>query len=135
MFSLPLLAAAAPILKADPAHGDVRLEKLFATFIAPCCWRANLLVHQSPKAEELRAEIEKSVSAGKTDDEIKATLIKQYSIRILALPEGVKGQWLSWVPIAAVSAGIGAVAIAIRQMQSKLPPDEAGPLPPLPDFE
>lgn len=39
-------------------------------FVAPCCWRENLAVHQSPDAEKTRAEIVQLVAAGKTEDEI-----------------------------------------------------------------
>jgi len=42
---------------ANAANGDPRLERLFSKFMAPCCWRENLLSHSSPfgtAAESLR---------------------------------------------------------------------------------
>ncbi|OYW12345.1 MAG: hypothetical protein B7X34_01990, partial [Acidobacteriia bacterium 12-62-4] len=99
-----LLGTALPAA-ANLANGDPRLEKLYTSYIAPCCWRENLMVHHSPKADELRASIAAAVKAGKTDEEIRAGLVGEYTIRILALPEGAKGQWLWWTPIAASAAG------------------------------
>jgi cytochrome c-type biogenesis protein CcmH/NrfF len=76
------------------------------------------------------------VRAGKSDDEIKAGLIGQYSARILAMPEGASGQWLSWAPVAAVCGGLGAVALAVQRMRQPAPlPAEHQDLPPLPDLD
>lgn len=134
--SLPLLTIAANSLQADPAHGDPRLEKLFTTFMAPCCWRGNLLVHQSPKAQELREEIVKLVGSGKSDDEIKAAYVQQYSTRILAMPEGTRGKMLSWAPALATGGGVAAVAWAIQRMRAPAPaPDTSAALPPLPEID
>ena len=141
VFAFPIALAvsfAAQTLRANPANGDPRKEKLFSSFIAPCCWRENLLVHQSPKADELRAEIEKLVAAGKSDDDIRKTLVDQYSTRILALPEGVLGDWLSWTPIAATAFGLTAVALFIRRsirLKPAQPPGDAPTPLDIEDFE
>lgn len=135
LFTLPLLSAAPHPLRADPAHGDPRLEKLFTTFMAPCCWRGNLLVHQSPKAEELRADIVKLIAAGKSDDEIKVAYVQRYSQRILAMPEGTRGQLLSWAPALATGGGIAAVALAIQRMRTPALPANPADLPPLPEID
>jgi cytochrome c-type biogenesis protein CcmH/NrfF len=130
VFTLPLALAA------NPANGDPRKEKLFTMFIAPCCWRENLLAHHSPKADELRAEINKFIEQGRTDEQIRQTLITQYTTRILAVPDGEKGQWLSWTPPAAAAAGLAILAIFIKR--STRPPAPATPtanLPDLPDSE
>lgn len=100
---------------AGPVNRDARLKALFRAFMAPCCWRESLLVHQSPKAEELRQEIRKQVVEGKTDNEIKRYLIGQYSRRILSLPEGALGEWLQWVPVASSAAGLFAVLLFVRR--------------------
>ena len=130
VFTLPLALAA------NPANGDPRKEKLFAMFIAPCCWRENLLAHHSPKADQLRAEINKFIEQGRTDEQIRQTLITQYTTRILAVPDGEKGQWLSWTPPAAAAAGLAILAIFIKR--SIRPPAPASPqtnLPDLPDSD
>ena len=130
VFTLPLALAA------NPANGDPRKEKLFAMFIAPCCWRENLLAHHSPKADELRAEINKFIEQGRTDEQIRQTLITQYTTRILAVPEGEKGQWLSWTPPAAAVAGLAILAIFIkRSIRPPAPPAPGTNLPDLPDSD
>lgn len=102
-------------LWANPANGDPRLEKLFSMFIAPCCWRENLLAHQSPKADELRAAIRRQVAEGKSDEDIRSALAAEYSKRILAMPEGAPGLWLSWMPVLATAAGLGMVTLFIKR--------------------
>jgi cytochrome c-type biogenesis protein CcmH len=102
-------------LAANPAQGDPRLEGLFQRFIAPCCWRENLLTHQSPIADELRARIRQLVAEGKSDREIQTVLTEQYTTRILALPEGAKGQWLHWTPVAAGFAGLSILGLIIQR--------------------
>ncbi len=101
-------------LRANSANGDARLEALYKQFIAPCCWRENLLVHHSPKADELRAEIKRLVGEGKTDAEIKNSFVKEYSARVLSMPEGASGQLLSWTPVLAALAGLGVVLLVIK---------------------
>jgi len=136
---VPLLLAAGPPARASLANGDPRLEKLYPMFIAPCCWRENLMVHHSPKANELRAEIARLVAEGQSDDEIKAQFIAQYSTRILSLPEGSLGQWLQWTPRLLAVAGAGLLAwiikLSLAKHRQQPPAAPTGNLPDLPDSE
>jgi cytochrome c-type biogenesis protein CcmH len=135
---LPLILAARPRLRADAANGDPRKQKLFSMFIAPCCWRENLLVHHSPKADELRAEIVRLIAAGRTDEEIRQTVVGQYSRRVLALPDGATGEWLAWTPAAALLAGFGILTLFLRRSLNARPAAPPAPhehLPQLPDSE
>ncbi len=128
----PASAALGGALHADPANGDPRLEILFAMFIAPCCWRENLLAHHSPMADELRADIRQRVAGGQTDAQIKEAYLKKYTLRILAVPDGTRGQWLSWTPLAATVAGAAAVGLVIKRMlrpAAAVPVVAAGELP------
>jgi cytochrome c-type biogenesis protein CcmH len=135
LLSASLLASTYQLL-ANAANGDPRLERLFSSFIAPCCWRENLLVHSSPKADELRAEIRQQIAAGKTDEEIKASFLGRYSTRILAMPEGAKGHWLNWTPWLLASAGLAAVVTLLRRSpQPAAPTSTPENLPDLPDSE
>ena len=132
-FIFPLLLGLAPALWANPANGDPRLEKLFSSYMAPCCWQENLTLHHSPKADELRAEITRMVAAGKSDDEIKKVLVSEYTIRILAMPEGAYGEWLRWTPLAAILIGLAAIALVIRRSLRPAAPN--APAGALPDFD
>lgn len=106
-------------LQADLAQGDPRLQRLFSAFMAPCCWRENLSVHQSPKADELRAQIRKDVSQGLSDEQIKEKMLAEFSTRILANPEGSSGLWLKYAPWAVTSMGLAALTIVIRSSLAK----------------
>ncbi len=111
------------LLLAPGAESSARVERLYGTFMAPCCWRENLNQHQSPKAAELRGQINGYISAGLSDDAIKQQLVAEYSKRILAMPEGRTGEVLRWAPITVAFAGLAFVLLAIRRMLK--PPAEA----------
>lgn len=117
-----LLAGSAAVwplpLLAGFGAGNPRLEKLYGHFIAPCCWRENLTLHHSALADDLRASIARQVSAGLTDEQIQADLVTRYTTRILAIPEGAKGQWLTMTPVAATVVGAGLVGWVIRRLHS-----------------
>jgi cytochrome c-type biogenesis protein CcmH len=66
------------------------LRAITERFIAPCCWRENLAVHQSPDAEKMRAEIVQLVADGRTEDEIVEQYVSQYGERILRVPRGAR---------------------------------------------
>lgn len=118
------------IASAGYGAGNPRLERLYATFISPCCWRQNLTVHNSQIADELRAQIAIMVQAGRSDDEIKAALIEKYSKRILALPEGTQRLWLFWTPEVAVAAGLTMISLFFKRSRFRADfPVWAGPPP------
>lgn len=119
---------------ANLANGDPRKEKLYAMFIAPCCWRENLLVHHSPKADELRVEIDTMIAAGQSGDAIKAELVRRHSLRILALPVGVLGRWLDWATPLLALCGAAAVYLFIRRSLRSASPQPATPAGSLPDL-
>jgi cytochrome c-type biogenesis protein CcmH/NrfF len=105
-------------------------------FIAPCCWRENLLVHSSPTADELRADIRKKVEAGLSDDQIKRSFLSRYSTRILAMPEGIKAQWLNWTPWLLSAGGLVALSgIVWRSVHREKPNLAPANLPELPEEE
>jgi cytochrome c-type biogenesis protein CcmH/NrfF len=124
--------ALAPLAHARFGNEDPRLERLFSTFISPCCWRENLTVHDSEIAYQLRNRIRSMVLKGRTDDEIKAVLVKQYTRQILALPDGSQGVWLFLTPWLATAAGaLGVLFLLIRlrtpsaaRALAELPPAE-----------
>jgi cytochrome c-type biogenesis protein CcmH/NrfF len=124
---LLMLLASASALHANFANGDPRLERLYARFIAPCCWRENLLTHHSPLADQIRSDIRKWLAEGKSDQQIKLTLTGQYSTRVLSMPEGTRAQWLSWPPVVAVVAGTILTIVVIRRLRNKAMGFAGGP--------
>lgn len=136
--ALPLMLLLRANLHANAANGDRRKEKLFSMFIAPCCWRENLLVHYSPKADELRAEIESMIRTGRTDTEIKQSLVDRYTLRILSEPEGARGQWLTGLPWAMLAGGLVSAGWFILRSAGRgraAAGDEPAELPELPETD
>jgi cytochrome c-type biogenesis protein CcmH len=114
---LAALLAIAPWAEAGYGSGDPRLEKLYGEFIAPCCWRQSIAIHDSPEAEGLRAQILSMIRDGRSDEEIKTALIAEYGKRILMVPEGTEGKWLFWTPWAAGAFGLAALALLLLRLQ------------------
>ena len=117
------------IVFARPASGGdantPRLEKLYRTFIAPCCWSKNLMEHNSQVAAEMRGKIDLMVQAGRSDDEIKSVFVAKYGARVLALPEGAPRVWLFWTPVVVAAAGLVAVCLFLKSSRrcDNLPQD------------
>lgn len=120
LFALTALVLSQPLL-ATYGQEDPRLEKLYGTFMSPCCWQQNLTVHDSPVANQLRDEIRRWVREGRTDEEIKSRLIDRYTARILAIPEGAKRRWLFVIPWAALCAGLVLLTWTILRMRLRDP--------------
>jgi cytochrome c-type biogenesis protein CcmH/NrfF len=121
LLTLAALGLSAATLWADYGTEDARRESLYATFIAPCCWRENLTVHDSPAADQLRSRIDGWVAEGRSDEEIKRTLVSEFGPRILSLPEGVTRAWLFWTPFAVAAAGLALLLVALRRLRSRAP--------------
>ena len=119
-----LLTISTSIAIAGYGSGDPRLEKLYATYTSPCCWRDDLTIHQSGTADKLRADIKAMVDAGWTDDQIKTAMVKDYGTRILVVPEGGMARWLFKMPWILGALGLALVAVFLRRMRHTAP---AGP--------
>lgn len=112
-------AAALALALLPPTHagygqGDARLEKLYATFLAPCCWRDNLAEHDSGEAARLRQRIAAMVTEGQSDEQIQGALIAEFGPRILTLPEGAPRAWLFWMPWLMGAAGLSTILLWLR---------------------
>jgi cytochrome c-type biogenesis protein CcmH len=97
-----LVACSSP--RADPA------EELETHLVAPCCWRQTLADHESPLANELRAEIRTRLANGEGAEAVEADLVKRYGARIHAL-EGSTGD--PRILIGAVTAGAVVLGLAL----------------------
>lgn len=97
-------------MTAQPESGSDRAREISDRILAPCCWREAVGVHQSPAAEELRQRIRGEIAAGRSDEAILESLVREYGKRILREPDGQQRQWLYWIPV--VLAGGGAVLVA-----------------------
>ena len=110
---------AVPLGQAQYHSSDPRLEKLYQTFISPCCWRENLTVHNSPVAQELRGRIRNMIQRGESDEQIKSALVEQYTKQILALPEGPEGFFLFTMPWLGMAVGACGLLVFLKRSAKK----------------
>lgn len=54
--------------------------------IAPCCWNQTLDSHESPLADQLRAEIRTRLRGGESAAAIEADIVSRYGERVRAVP-------------------------------------------------
>ena len=104
-------------------HQQQRAQHLYPQFIAPCCWRQSVAVHQSALAIHVRAEIDEGIIAGKNDDQIKTKLIREYGHGILMEPEGVRAITAYAGPILALAIGFLAF---LKWVKTNMKPSETG---------
>jgi cytochrome c-type biogenesis protein CcmH/NrfF len=88
------------------AQEQQRANRLYTLFVAPCCWRQSVAVHQSAQGMHVRNEIDQDVLAGKSDTAIKVALIREYGHGILMDPEGMRGVLVYAVPVLACAIGL-----------------------------
>jgi len=91
-----------------------RAGHLYTEFIAPCCWRQSVAIHQSAESMKVRSEIDSKILSGDSDAEIKAALVKEYGHGILMEPEGMRAFLAYSLPILAFALGLASVVNWIR---------------------
>ena len=91
-----------------------RAARLYTEFIAPCCWRQSVAIHQSEESVKVRSEIDSKILLGDSDSQIKAALVKEYGHGILMEPEGIRAVLAYSLPILAFALGLLAVVNWIR---------------------
>jgi len=115
-----------------------RAAHLYTEFIAPCCWRQSVAVHQSQESMKVRSEIDSKILLGDSDSQIKDALVKEFGHGILMEPEGIRAFLAYSLPITGFMLGLAAVLNWMRRHRQtnreSMGTDDvsAGPLP---DFE
>lgn len=75
-------------------------------------------MHNSAEALHVRTEIDSAVQAGRTDAQIKASLVREYGHGILMNPEGIQGVVVYTMPCLALMAGLLLVLSYIRKWRT-----------------
>jgi len=84
--SLVILAPAA-FAQVPGATMEVPGERAIqGRLIAPCCWNQTLDSHESPLADQLRAEIRTRLRGGESAAAIEADIVSRYGDRVRAVP-------------------------------------------------
>jgi cytochrome c-type biogenesis protein CcmH len=114
-----LLAQAAPEAPTPLASPALEQEarQLETMLIAPCCWSQQVSVHQSPAADEVRKDIRRRLSEGRTRQEILDAYVAQFGERILAEPPA-RGfaRALYVLPIVLLILSVAVLTALVRRM-------------------
>lgn len=104
---------------------DERRQAIASGVRCPKCPGQSVLSSDAPSAEAIRDLIATDIAAGRSDDAIRARLVARYGEDILLNPPRSGFAGLVWVvPVAAVIAAFGGLALAFRRWERAAP---AGP--------
>lgn len=120
----------------DPAL-EAEARQIETEVIAPCCWSQQVSVHQSPAADQMRADIRAMLAGGRSHDQVLEAFVAQYGERILAVPPA-RGYKLSLyvLPVVLLVASALVLGVLVKRMAGRgaLAP-AGGPAPAEPDDE
>jgi cytochrome c-type biogenesis protein CcmH len=115
-FFVALVLTTAP---QDPQALEQEAKQIEAMLIAPCCWSQQVSLHQSPAADEIKANIRRLLAQNKTRQQILDAYVSEYGDRILAEPpaRGFSAALyvLPWVFLA---GSIGLVVVVVRRLRA-----------------
>ena len=117
----------APDRPLPDAGQEARARALFTDIRCVVCQHESIADSPAGIAADLRGLVREQIAAGKTDDEIKADLLRRYGDYVLFQPPLRIGTWLLWFGPFALAAGAG-VVLALRARRRGT--GEAAPLTP-----
>jgi len=108
---------AAPPL--DPAL-EAEARQIETEVIAPCCWSQQVSVHQSPAADQMRADIRAMLADGRSHDQVLEAFVAEYGERILAVPPA-RGYKLSLyvLPVVLLVGSALVLGLLVRRMAGR----------------
>lgn len=95
---------------ADPSQ-EARARDLFGDIRCVVCQHESIADSPAGIAADLRRLVREQIAAGKTDEEIKADLIRRYGDYVLFQPPVRIGTWVLWFGPFALAAGAGVVLV------------------------
>ena len=110
-----------------PRTDAERVDALSEEIGCPVCQGESVAQSNAPAALNIRKEIARSVDAGRSDDEIRAFLARQYGEEQLLRPRGEGLSALVWVvPVMAVVLAGAGLAVVLRRWSAPegAPPSE-----------
>ena len=114
MASLALVAAA--IADDPPATDGERAYEIKATTLCPVCDGQNVLESNAPVAAAIRAQVDELVSEGRSDEEIRGWMARQYGKDVNANPPRTGIASLVWIaPVFVAVASAAFLVFAFRK--------------------
>jgi cytochrome c-type biogenesis protein CcmH len=77
-------------------------------------------------ASELRRDVKEQIIAGRTDDEIRATMVRRYGNVILFRPPMTAGTAWVWVaPLVVLAGGVIVAVVVVRRRSAMIANDDS----------
>jgi len=106
---------------------EIEARAIDAMLIAPCCFRQQVSVHQSPAADEVRLDVRARLAAGQTRRQILDAYVARYGKQILAEPPAIGfDRSLYVMPVVTLLLSAGLVAALLRRFTSHRPSPAPG---------
>lgn len=119
MARLVALCLAALVLLPSTAMAEVQISDVEDEVMCPICGTL-LELADSPQARRQKAFIAKMIAAGRSKEEIKDALVREYGSEVLAEPEGSGFELSAYlVPAIALLAAVVALAIGIARWRQR----------------
>ena len=115
---LALLLALPGVALADQVRG-VDVQQLERELNCPTC-KAPLAVSNSPAADRIKQRLRELVAEGRTEEQIKDALVKDFGRQVLAAPPKKGFDLFAWVvPALAVLLGLAAIPFITRHWAAR----------------
>lgn len=104
-----------------PVSDEQRLEDIAAELRCPVCQGLSVLDSDSPTAQSIRDDIERRITDGESDAEIRRAYVDRYGEWVLLEPSRRGfGAIVWWAPVLAAAGGFVGVVVALVRGRRRL---------------
>ena len=115
VLSAPVMAVEPDEVLKDPAL-EARARALSQTLRCMVCQNESIDESHAPLARDLRLLVRERIKQGDSDAAVREFLVARYGVVFLLEPRFSPRTWLLWgIPVLALIAGIGGIALALRR--------------------
>ena len=106
---------------------EAEARRVEQELVAPCCWRQQVAVHDSPIAREIRQEIRARLARGESRQQIITAYVQQYGNAILVEPpaRGFNRALYALPPLLLAASG-AALVLLVQRFTSQAEADPSG---------
>lgn len=111
-----------------PANLDARVMHIAGEVRCPVCEGQSAAQSQAAASIQIRDQIRQELVSGESEGQILAGLVQSYGPSILEKPEASGVGLVVWVvPVIALIAGLGGLALAFRRWRARVEAPSVGP--------